>query len=202
MLQQLQQQYAFIRPRRIEYAARDGRFLTPSQAHATGALADSRLHVVYENGAEVYVNRGSASAWTVKDHRGAPVELPASGWLAFNPANNFYELSANVDGRRIDHVTAPDYEYLDGRGQWTERGSLGAAGSVALRQKAPGLLELIDIYSNERIAFASKTAGVLLAYDPEGKLLGKVELSSPRPGWHEFKPLPAARSYIFRGQAT
>ncbi|HZT34127.1 MAG TPA: hypothetical protein VFA33_29815 [Bryobacteraceae bacterium] len=50
MLQQIQQQYAFQRPARIEYADRAGRWETPSQAHASGAIADSRLHVEYENG--------------------------------------------------------------------------------------------------------------------------------------------------------
>ena len=46
MMQQLQQQYAFSLPKKIEYAAEDGRFVSPSQAHATGAIAGSRLHVV------------------------------------------------------------------------------------------------------------------------------------------------------------
>ena len=64
MMQQLQQQYAFARPAKIEYADRHGNFLTPSQAHLTGAIADSRLHVRYENGTEVYVNRGSAGSWS------------------------------------------------------------------------------------------------------------------------------------------
>ena len=37
MMQQLQQQYAFSEPKVIEYADRNGKFLTPSQALATGA---------------------------------------------------------------------------------------------------------------------------------------------------------------------
>ncbi len=200
MMQQLQQQYAFARPSRIEYADAQGNFLTPSQAHATGAIAASRLHVVYENGTEVYVNRGSSGAWTVKDHRGHPVELPVSGWLVFHPGNGFYELSANVGGRRIDHVQATEFEFLDGRGQWTEHGSLGAAGSVALRQRGPGGLELIDIYGNDRIAFQAKGPGILMAYDPDGNSLGKVELRSPASGWVEFTPLPKGRRYVFQRQ--
>ncbi|HUV14652.1 MAG TPA: hypothetical protein VMY18_13490, partial [Acidobacteriota bacterium] len=39
MMQQLQQQYAFIQPQRIEYASPDGRMLTPSEAHSSGAIA-------------------------------------------------------------------------------------------------------------------------------------------------------------------
>jgi hypothetical protein len=197
MMQQLQQQYAMSPPKVIEYADRQGRFLTPSQAHATGVIADSRLHVTYESGAEVYVNRGSNGAWAVKDSAGRTVDLPPSGWLVFNTKNNFYEISANVGGRRIDYVTAPEFDFLDGRGQWTEQGRLGSTGSVALRQKPGGVLELIDFYGNDRIAFQARQEGVLVAYDPAGKDLGKVETRSPRAGWLEFKPVPGARRYVF-----
>jgi len=109
MMQQLQQQYAFVEPRAIEYAASDGKFVNASQANAGGAMADSRLHVVYANGTEVYVNRSPAGTWTVQDAGGNAVDLPASGWLAFNRANGFYEVSANMEGRRIDYVKAPEF---------------------------------------------------------------------------------------------
>ncbi len=59
MMQQLQQQYAFNPPRLIQYADRDGKWYNPSQAIAQGVNAESRLHVVYENGTEVYVNRSA-----------------------------------------------------------------------------------------------------------------------------------------------
>ncbi|HZT32301.1 MAG TPA: hypothetical protein VFA33_20605 [Bryobacteraceae bacterium] len=197
MMQQLQQQYAFIEPKVIEYAGPGGRFLTPSQAHSTGAIADSRLHVMYENGAQVFVNRSPSGPWTVKDGQGRAVELPVSGWLAFNPSSNFYEISANLGGRRVDYVSSAGYEFLDGRGRWTEHGKLGVSGSVALRQKGAGVLELIDMYGNDRIAFASPDTGVLMAYDPDGNSLGQVGTASPRGGWYEFKTLPGARSYVF-----
>ncbi len=197
MMQQLQQQYAFVPPKTIEYAGRDGGFVDPSQAHATGAIADSRVHVAYENGTEVYVNRSPSGSWTVKDGAGRTVQLPVSGWLAYNPRNGFYELSATEGGRRIDYVKAAEYEFLDGRGQWAERGSLGAAGGVARRDKGEGVLEFIDIYGNGRIAFAAGSKGVLLAYDPDGKPLGKVELKPAREGWYEFKPVEGGRQYVF-----
>jgi len=197
MMQQLQQQYAFERPKVIEYAARDGRFLSPSRAHATGDLAASRLHVEYENGTHVYVNRGTSGEWTVKDHQGRAVSLPVNGWLAFNPKDKIYEYSASMGGRRIDFVNAPEYEFLDGRGQWTEQGSLGVTGSAALRRKSRGALEVTDIYGNNRLAFRTGRAGVLRAFDPEGRLLGEVATSSSRSGWHEFTPLTGARTYVF-----
>ncbi|MCX6621701.1 MAG: hypothetical protein NTY38_11625 [Acidobacteria bacterium] len=192
MMQQLQQQYAFVKPKVIEYAGQDGKLLNASRAHSTGAIALSRLHVVYENGTEVYVNRGSTGVWKVRD-----VELPPSGWLVFNPANGFREMSANVEGRRIDHVTSAAFEFLDGRGQWTRLGALGATGSVVVRPQATGALELIDLYGNDRIQFAARGEGTLTAFDPAGRNLGQVPLTAVGGGWHEFKPLAGGRRYVF-----
>lgn len=197
MMQQLQQQYAFVRPKTIEYGTRDGRLIGPGQAHATGEIANSRLRVVYENGTEVFVNRASSGNWNVKDHKGTNVELPPSGWLAFNPTNGFREVSGNLQGRRIDYVHAAEYEFLDGRGTLTQYGGLAAAGSVALRRKAPDVLELTDLYGNERIRFAAKSGGTLIAYDPEGKSLGPVPAATPEVGWVEFQTLPGARRYVY-----
>jgi hypothetical protein len=196
MMQQLQQQYAFAEPQTIEYADRAGKLLTPSQALASGANAEGRLHVVYENGTEIYVNRAPAGAWTVTDASHTPYELPVSGWLAFNTHNHFFEVSSTTAAHRFDYVQAPEFEFLDGRGQWTQFGNLGASGSVALRHSAEGLLELIDIYGNPRIAFRASSATSMIAYDGEGKSLGKVELTAPRQGWYEFKPVTGGRRYV------
>ncbi len=197
MMQQAQQQYAFERPRMIEYAGPDGRMMPASAAHATGALAQGRLHVVYGNGAEVYVNRNPEKPWTVKDENGAPVELPVSGWLVFHRAAKFREFSALLDGRRIDYVKAPEYEFLDGRGAWTEHGNLASSGSVVMRRRGEDVLELIDLYGNQRMAFRAAPGGVLTAYDADGQSLGAVEVTSPKPLWQEFKPIAKGRKYVY-----
>jgi hypothetical protein len=122
--------------------------------------------------------------------------LPVSGWLAYNDHNRFFELSSTLGGHRFDYVRGPGFEFLDGRGQWTEYGNLGASGSVALRHNAPGLLELIDIYGNPQIAFRASGATSMIAYDADGESLGKVELTSTKPGWYEFKPVANGRRYV------
>ncbi len=197
MMQQAQQQYAFVRPKKIEYAAPDGRFLTPSEAHATGAIAASRLHVEYANGTHVYVNRSESGDWEVPDGSGGTIELPPAGWVVYNPKSGFREFSANAGGRRIDYVKSAAYEFLDGRGAWTEQGGVGASGSVARRDRPGGLVELIDIYGNERLAFRAPGPGKLLAYDWEDKPLGEVPLTARSGGWQEFQPLPDGRKYVF-----
>src|SRR5690242_11817747 len=100
MMQQLQQQYAFCPPKLIQYTDLSGKSYTPSQAVSTGAIAHSRLHVVYENGTEAYVNRSTHETWTVNDQAGVSVVLPVSGWLVFNRSNHFYEMSAMENNHR------------------------------------------------------------------------------------------------------
>ena len=172
----------FLNPKSSNTPIATGKFLTPSQAIATGALAEGHLHVVYENGTEVWVNRASAGTWTVTDPSGTTHELPVSGWLAINAKNHFREESANLSGHRIDAVQAPEFEFLDGRGQWTEYGNLGATGSVALRHTGDGLLELIDIYGNDRIAFRAAKAISVMAYDPRRQEPGqsRIHLATTR----------------------
>ena len=153
--------------------------------------------MVYENGTHVYVNRAATGNWTVKDVRGHSVTLPPAGWLAFDAAGSLYEFSALADGRRIDYVEAPDFEFLDGRGTWTTRRNLAASGSVARRVRPGGAIELIDIYGNARIGFQVTGRGTLAAFDENGKSLGTVETTSPRPGWREFKPIAGGRAYVF-----
>jgi len=194
MMQQLQQQYAFSEPKTIEYADRAGAFLAPSLALATGANAEGRLHVAYENGTEVYVNRAASGTWKVKDANDRLYELPTSSWLAYN-GHDFFEASAMTAGHRFDYASGREFEFLDGRGKWTEFGNLGASGSVALRHGAHGLLELMDIYGNQKIAFKASQPSLMIAYDAGGKSLGKVNLIKTKNGWFEFKPLAGGRRY-------
>jgi hypothetical protein len=197
MMQQLQQQYAFVPPKTIEYADRSGKFLSPSQAHTSGVIADSRLHVAYENGTQVYVNRCASLPWVIPDKDGGTLELPVSGWMVVNPTTGFYEISANKDRRRIDYVISKNYEFLDGRGQWTELGNLGATGSVAMRQKGDGKLELIDMVGNDRIAFRAQGTGTLSAFDSDDRELSRIELTPLRSGWYAFKPVSGGRMYLY-----
>lgn len=197
MMQQLQQQYAFCPPRLIEYVDKSGKRFTPSLAQSTGAIAESRLHVIYQNGTHVYVNRSDHATWTVTDRNGKNVVLPIYGWLVFNPVNEFFEISAFMNGRRIDYVDAAGYQFLDGRGQWTKMGNLGATGSAVIRRREGAILELIDIYGNERIQFRTPARGILVAYSPDGRELGEVKLTSGPGGWKEFKPITGGRRYMF-----
>ena len=194
MMQQLQQQYAFVTPSRIEYADRQGKFLSSSQALSSGVLEDSRLHVVYSNGTEVFVNRAASGDWAVLDNHGAAVNLPAAGWLVFNSSTGFYEISANQQDHRIDYVSSRGFQFLDGRGRWTRQGNLAASGSVVLRRRENDMFELIDIYGNQKLAVRSPGKLSVTAYDSDGKSMGNV-VATTSGGWQEIRTVSAARSY-------
>ena len=66
-----------------------------------------------------------------------------------------------------------------------------------LRRRGDGVLELIDLYGNQRIAFQAARDGVLTAYDADGQSLGAVEVASAKPGWREFKPTGKGRKYVY-----
>ncbi len=194
MLQQLQKRYALQAPVKIEYADAEGRFVSPSRAIATGIINDSRLHVVYENGLEVFVN-GSGSTWTVRLPTGAGIDLPTWGWWALHPSTDFEEFSALVNGRRVDYVKSPEYEYLDGRGAPTTFGGLAAKGSIAVR-RSPKSVEVIDIYGNDEIGLAGVFPCRCTAFDEEDKPLGNVEVRRTQDGLVWFKTMKAARKYV------
>lgn len=188
MLQQLQARYGLRRPTTIEYADAQGKWLTASQAIATDVIRESRLHVAYEGGLDLYVN-GSEGNWTVKGH-----VLPPWGWYA-SDGKDFEEYSALVDGRRIDWVKSPAYEYLDGRGASVTHGGLSAKGSIAVR-RAEDSVEVIDIYGNDWIGVKVKGRGTCSAIDPDGKALGEAEVRFTSDGMAWIRPVKDARRYV------
>lgn len=173
MLQQLQKRCAMQRPARIEYSDADGKLISVSQAIAQDVLKLSRLHVVYENGLELYVN-GSQDIWTITDPEGKPIQLPSWGWCAWDKNGEFIEYSASIDGHRLDYVKSPEYEYLDGRGVLTTIGGISVKGSVAVR-RGNGRIEVIDIHGNEEIGIETGSERCA-AYDAENKSLGEAKL--------------------------
>ena len=196
MMQQLQKRYTLQAPASVEYVDTDGKPLTASQALAQDVMTDSRLHVVYKNGLQIFVN-GSAVGWTVKGRRGESIELPSWGWCAWDKKGDFQESSSIVDGSRVDYVKSPDYEYLDARGTRTQIGGISVKGAVAVRRMGDSV-EIIDIYGNDEISLEA-SGGKCTAYDGSGKSLGSVQLT--RDGKKlTIKAVENARKYVVTGE--
>ena len=195
MLQQLQKRYCMKRPDEIAYADLTGKWLTASQAIASGEMRHSRLRVKYPGGLQVYVN-GSREDWEIGGVDGKAVTLPPWGWYAFEKNTGFVELSGVMDRHRMDYVRSAEYEYLDGRSTRTCVGGLSAKGAIAVRRR-DGMVEIIDIYGNDRIGFRGPERGLCTAYDADGKSLGVVNLRFAQDGMAWLQVMPNARLYRF-----
>ena len=149
MMQPIQKYYAMIPVRRIEYEA-NGKLVDTSTALQSPDWPTNRLHVVYENGTEVWVN-GAAEPWTVAVHsrqdgvEGTAAELPPWGYLAWHDdkASPVFVSSAVVPlaggpraggpRQRVDVARSPGQAYIDSRGGYAVRGPVAAEGSGALK---------------------------------------------------------------------
>jgi hypothetical protein len=135
MMQQLQSRYAMEKAQVIEYGGSDG-LITSSEALRTGQWKDSRLHIRYQNGLEIWVNGNKEDSWAVREGDREHL-LPPFGWLAVQ-GSDFFESSSSINGHRVDRIASPDYLFLDGRGQETSFEGITTSGSVAVRMAAPG----------------------------------------------------------------
>lgn len=100
---------------RVDYVGPDGRARTLAAALVDGLdLIGPRLVLRYGGPAPltVWVNLGD-TAWPVVNGD-AVVDLPPDGWLVDGADIDGY--SALVDGRRVDHLRAPQWTLYDGRG--------------------------------------------------------------------------------------
>ncbi len=178
MLQQLQSRYALVRPRRIRYGDGQGGWESASEAACSGLLDESRLHVEYVNGLNLYVN-GSNSDWSISLRNHSWV-LPPWGWLAFD-GRGFLEVSAWRDGHRFDYVLSPEYEYLDGRGIRTTMGALCTEHGVALRRRPKGWL--LTLMKPGSWVGVESPDGVWYACAPDGTRIQRQAAERDARGW-------------------
>ncbi len=141
MMQQAQQRYAMIPVTTIEYE-HEGRFLDTSTALVSGAYLNNRLHVVYENGTQVYVN-GHDEPWNVRIND-RDFELDRWGYLVQRSADDLLVYSAvmAVAGpearsgprQRVDYSAGTEQYYADSRGGFVFLGPLAIEGCAALKK--------------------------------------------------------------------
>ncbi len=205
LIQQTAKRYALQRPTTIEYADSDGSWLSVSQALASGAIQDSRLHVVYENGLELYVNWDEERTWRLPIGlpEWAEISLPPNGFVAFAP-DGFRAASAIWQAHRVDQVLSDEYAYLDGRGQQARNAALASEGAVAmlLSKNAGQIIEqrLIDIEGNQRIGFRCEMVHPQCrAHDAAGCETSDVGLERGQDEKLWFEVVEGARYYVVRG---
>jgi len=142
MLQRLEPHYTMVPVERIEYE-HEGRLLDTSAALAADAHLRSRVHVVYRNGTEVYVN-GSADPWRVAGPWGE-VELPQWGYVGWSRRGDVVACSALLPmlgpearrgpRQRVDLSLGDGQLYADSRGGFAMLGPIAVEGAAALKRE-------------------------------------------------------------------
>ena len=181
MIQQLQSRYACQAPLAIDYFG-GGRFMSTSEALATGTYRDSQIRITYPGGLTLWVNGSEKVSWLVTDaalpdRKG--YALPPAGWIATAPG--FFEYSGLREGQRVDIVQSPEYLYFDGRGSSQSALGLTCKGGLAVRKQAANRVEVIDIAETREFGLHNPygiAGGVISAeaFTPEGKSLGQAEI--------------------------
>jgi hypothetical protein len=106
----------------VEIRYRAGNDLvTLGEALARGVpLERAQVWRRHASGLEVWVNRDDRATWPVR-LGSAFHQLPPNGWLASLPGESFLTYSALVAGNRVDVCLAPEYRFLNTRGEVARR---------------------------------------------------------------------------------
>jgi len=170
MIQQLQSYYCKALIKNIQYADSKGKLLDVSAAISTGAVKRSQLKLVYDNGLEIWVNGSKEETWKIPF-----AELPPSGYYAKLPNGELEVFSAVKNGRKADYVHSPAYDFIDGRGIWTETPWGASDGQLIVLKNGDGSRELIP-YNSEKFAVATDNKPEsIAALDMDKKEIGHVK---------------------------
>jgi hypothetical protein len=192
MIQQLQSNYCKALIKNIHYADSKGKLLDVSAAIAKDALKRSQLKLEYDNGLEIWVNGSKEETWKTPY-----AELPPSGYYAKLPDGKLEVFSAVKNGVRADYVHSPAYDFIDGRGKWTETSWGASDGQLIILKNNDGSREVIS-YGTEKFAVApEKETVVAVALDIDRREIGQAK-GELRGGLYHIKTFPGAISYLLK----
>jgi hypothetical protein len=110
------------------------------------------------------------------------------------PDGSLEVFSAIKSGKRVDYVTSPKYDFIDGRGSWFETPFGATDQQLIILKKEDGSLEAIP-YGSEKMAVAlEKAPKSIVALDVDGKEIGTAN-GTPDGGLYHIQPVEGAVSY-------
>ncbi len=183
MMQQLQSRYALVKAEKISYF--DGnRWLNTSDAIRNDSYKRGQIKTLYKSGLITVVNLNEVENLTV-EMGGRNLLLPPNSYAA--QGENFFEMSAMMNGQRIDLVYSLEYLYMDGRGKRQKTDKISVANSAVV-VKDKGNLWLIPIDEKERVAFLLAEMGLnnkvkVIGCDQSGKILADRVDYNLSDGW-------------------
>jgi hypothetical protein len=171
MMQQLQSRYALVKVEKISYC--DGnQWFNTSDAIRNDSYKRGQIKTLYKNGLVTVVNLNEVKNLTV-EMEGRKLLLTPNSYAA--QGENFFEMSAMMNGQKIDFVYSPEYLYMDGRGKLLKTDKISATNSaVVLKDK--DAVWLIPIDEREQVAFLLAEMGLnkkvkVIGSDQSGKIL-------------------------------
>ena len=192
MIQQLQSYYCKALIKNIQYANKEGKLLDVSAAIATDALKRSQLKLEYNNGLEIWVNGSKEETWKTPH-----AELPPSGYYAKLPNGELEVFSALKNGKRGDYVHSPAYDFMDGRGNWTETPWGASDGQLIILKNEDGSREVIPYGTGKFAVALEKEPVVAVALDVDRREMGQAK-GELRDGMYHIQPVPGAISYLVK----
>jgi hypothetical protein len=189
LLQQLQSVYARAEVRDIRYGDEHGRLLDTSAAVATGAYLRSQIKIEYEGGLDVWVNGHDRDTWQLPE-----AVLPPNGIFARTRDGRLLVASALADGRRVDQVHSPAYDYIDGRGFWSRTPWGASDGQLIVRQEGGGVVEIIPFQATQFAVAALAAPQRLVAINDARAEIGPATYEL-RDGLLFIHSVPGALSY-------
>jgi len=106
--------------------------MTASEMLKGNFKPSNKIHTVYPNGLQTWVNHNPAGNWVVNAD-GEEFVLPPYGHVAIVP-DELLQYTAIKDGHTVSYSRGKYYTYLDGRGETTEFPEMTAAYTYVIRQ--------------------------------------------------------------------
>jgi len=131
MIRQVQEYYGGQIADRIEYEI-NGKMMTASEMLKGNFKPSGRIHAVYPNGLQTWVNHNQEGNWVVNVD-GEEYTLPPYGHVAIVP-DELLQYTAVKDGHVVDYSNGKHFVYLNGRGEITEFPEMTAAYAYVIRQ--------------------------------------------------------------------
>lgn len=128
---------------------------------------------------------------------GSEANLPPSGYYAKNHDVSLEVFSATRNGKRLDYVHAPAYDYIDGRGHWIETTWGASDGQLIILKNEDGSRELIP-YGTEKFVIAlDRQPKTTIALDMDGNEMGRAK-GELRGRMYHIQPVSGAVSYLLK----
>jgi len=131
MIRQVQEYFGGQCPVSIKYEI-NGKMMTASEMLKGNFKPSGKIHTVYPNGLQTWVNHNKEGNWVVNVD-GEEYTLPPYGHVAIVP-DELLQYTAIKDGHVVDYSNGKHYIFLDGRGEITEFPEMTAAYAYVIRQ--------------------------------------------------------------------